>query len=263
MGRTEEAAIGCIVWHDLLTNEVARAKRFYTELLGWEYQIEHASNFAWNSREVDYPLILAHGEAHGGFVDPGQDVSSHWIAFVTVADVDAVVAKAKKLGANIARSPFDVPGVGRNAVIQDPQGAIICPFMPTHSFPPPSGTFLWEELITDDVESAKAFYGELFGWQANDIDRGEMGTYTLFKRDDGTNVAGILNRQPGLKRPTAWLTYLATDDVDITVTKAISLGASTLMKGTDLPNIGQLAVLIDSTGATFGLFKPSKSSDIA
>ena len=256
---TGKSEVGCIVWHDLLTNEVAKAKRFYTELLGWEYQIEHASEFAWNSGEADYPLILANGEAHGGFVDPGQDIPSHWIAFVMVEDVDAVIVKAKKLGAMIDREPFDVPGVGRIAVIRDPQGAIICPYISTHGFPPPIGTFLWDELITDDVESAKKFYGELFGWKANDVDMGQMGTYTVFKRGGGTEVAGAMNRLPGVESPATWLPYLATDDVDMSVKKAKKLGASVQMEGIDMPHVGRLAILVDPTGAAFGLFKPSES----
>ena len=259
MSVTGKSEVGRIVWHDLLTNEVAKAKNFYAELLGWKYQIEHASDFAWNSGEADYPLILANGEAHGGFVDPGQDITSHWLAFVMVEDVDAVIMRAKKLGATIDREPFDILGVGRTAVIRDPQGAIICPYIPTHDLPPPSGTFPRDELITDDVESAKKFYGGLFGWKVRDVDMGPLGTYTVFKRDGGNDAAGAMNRPPGVKGSTIWLTYIFTDDVDATVVKAKKLGAIIQMEGLDVPNVGRIAILVDPTGAVFGLFKPSKS----
>ncbi|MEO1069042.1 MAG: VOC family protein, partial [Cyanobacteria bacterium J06638_6] len=140
-----QSQMGQIVWHDLLTADIATAMGFYAELLGWEYQIEHASNFVWKPGAADYPLILAHGEAHGGFVDGGKDQPSRWLAYVRVKNVDMAVATAQTLGATVDRAPFDVPGVGRNAVIRDPQGAVICPTVPTHNFPPPAGTFLWDE----------------------------------------------------------------------------------------------------------------------
>ena len=160
----KKTEVGRVVWHDLMTHDVAKAKRFYADLLGWEYQIEHASDFVWKPGEADNPLIFAKGHAHGGFVDIGEDVLSYWIAYVMVEDVDAVTAKAKTLGALIDRDPFDTPGVGRSAVCRDPQGAAISPFCPSHGFPAPTGVFLWDELITDNVASAERFYRDLFAW---------------------------------------------------------------------------------------------------
>jgi len=185
-----EGEVGRIVWHDLLTDDVDTAKRFYAELLGWSYQIEHATDSVWKQGEADYPLIVAGGEAHGGIVDPEDGGPSRWLAYVRVKDVDVVTANATTLGATIVRPPFDVPGVGRNAVIQDRQGAVICSYVPTHGFPPPGGTFVWDELVTDDVERAKGFYGALFDWQAVDTDTGRTPDYTVFKRADGTDAAG-------------------------------------------------------------------------
>ncbi|MBE7385691.1 MAG: VOC family protein [Leptolyngbya sp. SIO1E4] len=129
-----KTAICHVVWHDLLTNDVTRVTDFYAELLGWTYQIEHALDFVWKSSEADYPLILANGEAHGGSVDSGQDVPSHWVAHIMVEDVDAVTAKAKALGTAVNREPFDTPGIGRSAVLQDLQGAVICSHFPIHNF---------------------------------------------------------------------------------------------------------------------------------
>lgn len=84
--------------------------------------------------------------------------------YVRVDDVDATVTRACSLGATMAWEPFDVPGVGRNAVLRDPTGALVCPHMPTHTFPAPSGVFVGDILLTDDVPSVQAFYWELFGW---------------------------------------------------------------------------------------------------
>lgn len=252
-----QTEVGHIVWHDLLTNNVDRAQRFYAELLGWEYRIEHASDFVWQPGEADYPLIIANGEAHAGIVSMGTDVLSHWVAYVIVDIVDAVVKKAMTLGGTIHRTPFNVPGVGRSAMLQDPQGASICPYLPAHSYPPPEGTFLWDELITDQIESAKIFYQQLFGWQTYDID-----SYTVLQCANGHSIAGAIKQQWSISRPSVWVPYLATEDIDVAIAQAKHLGAKIHVKKTMRPNVGHVALLTDPVGALFGLLALKKSGTL-
>ncbi|MEM1256058.1 MAG: VOC family protein [Cyanobacteria bacterium P01_H01_bin.21] len=254
-----KSEVGRVVWHDLITHDVAKAKRFYADLLGWEYQIEHASEFVWKPGEADYPLIFANGQAHGGFVDIGEDVSSYWIAYVMVEDVDAVTAKAKTLGALIVRDPFDTPGVGRSAVYRDLQGAAISPFCPSHGFPAPNGVFLWDELITDDIESARRFYSELFVWNSTDIEVGQLNRSSLFRCADDTDAVGVTTHLFDEIGFSAWISYLATDDVDATLVRAKMLGAKVIMEGIDRPKLGRCAMLVDPTGAIFGLLASSEA----
>ena len=68
------------------------------------------------------------------------------------------------------------------------------------------GTFLWNELLTDDQAVACRFYSELFGWQRHEVDAGPLGTYTLFQHD-GEDVAGMMNGRSGLR----WLTPATMD----------------------------------------------------
>lgn len=248
--------VGRIVWHDLLTHDVAKAKQFYTNLLGWQYQIEHTTDFVWASGEAEYPLIVANGEAHGGFVEPGQAISSHWVAFVMVQDVDAIAAKAKQLGATLDRAPFDVPGVGRSAVIRDPQGAITCPYRPTHHFPPPRGLFLWDELMTHNLEPEKIFYSELYGWTSRDVE--QPGTGIVFNLTDGNAAAGAIQQPLEVAGSSTWVTYLAIHNIDATITQAKTLGANVYRKEINRLNMGRMALLTDPTGAVFGLLSPSE-----
>jgi predicted enzyme related to lactoylglutathione lyase len=252
-----ETAVGHIVWHDLLTHDVTIARRFYADLLGWEYQIEHAANFVWSPGEADYPLIFANGEAHGGFVELEQDLSRHWVAYVQVNDVDAVTAKAASLGAIIIREPFDTPGVGRSSVVQDRQGAIICLNVPTHNFPAPKGTFLWEELITNDVEAAKHFYSELFGWTPQDIDTNQGTSYVVMKCADGAIATGITNQAFDAIESPIWIPYLATNDIDATLAKARAIDGKVRAE-TNMSNGDRKAILADPTGAIFGLLASSE-----
>lgn len=252
--RTNDASLfGRIVWHDLLTHDVDAAKHFYAALLGWDYQIEHATDSAWQPGEADYSLIIADGVAHGGFVDPADSGPSRWLAYVRVPDVDVAATKATALGATIAKAPFDVPGVGRSAVITDFQGAMIAVHVPTHGFPPPEGTFLTDELATNDIASAEDFYAALFGWWTRGGGEDHPYDGRVFKSANGSEASRVATPRFEVPTLSIWLPYLAVDDVDISVDKAGSLGADLHMPPSNSPALGRFAVLSDPTGAMFAL----------
>jgi predicted enzyme related to lactoylglutathione lyase len=118
--------------------------------------------------------------------------------------------------------------------------------MPTRDDALP-GTPCWLDLGTSDKAKSKAFYGELFGWTAEDND--EFGGYTSFSVDGGTIAGGMQN--DGQMGPDGWSAYFCTDDI----AKAVSLGGSVVQPAEDTP-YGRLATLTDITGATFKLVQP-------
>lgn len=111
------------------------------------------------------------------------------------------------------------------------------------------------ELNTSDTNKAKDFYSHLFNWQFEDMDMGPMGTYSTFKTDKGPG--GGLMSMPGA--PTAWLPYVAVDDINTATDKAKSLGATIIHGPVEVPNIGWLTIFIDPTGANIGIFQPKTS----
>jgi len=248
-----QTQVGRVVWHELVSTDVEKAKSFYTELLGWEINV-------WKPGEFDYQMIHANGQDHGGFFPLEESgVPSHWIAHVQVEDVDEAIARTEKLGGKVQMGPLDVPEVGRFAAIRDPQGGVISAYKPETEGPTSEGTFVWDEFLADDVEAAKRFYSEVFGWTARDVDMGGN-EYTLFQRPGGVDTAGLMKKPvEAAKAPPHWCTYLGTDDVDATVEKAGKLGGMTYAGPLDVPTIGRLAVLGDPTGAVFGVFKPIPS----
>jgi uncharacterized protein len=247
MSTPTQTAIGRFTWHDLNSTDRERAQRFYSELLGWEVE-------TWKPGEMDYPMISANGTNHGGFMEAQDGAPSHWIGHVAVDDVDAAVERAKSAGGSVLGEPMEIPEIGRIAVIRDPQGAFVSAYESAGEAQIPQGVFIWDELLTSDVEGAKRFYGELFGWTADDADMGGGMTYTLFQIGE-TSIAGCLKpREGGV--PPHWYPYLATNDVDATVAKAKELGADVYMEPTSMEDVGRFAVLGDPTSATFGLMKP-------
>jgi predicted enzyme related to lactoylglutathione lyase len=246
---TVETLVGRFVWHDHVSGDSEKARRFYADLLGWETEI-------WKPGEVDYPMIMANGQMHGGFGPAQGGAPAHWLGHVAVESVDDAARRADAAGGSLLGEPMDIPEVGRMAVLRDPQGAVFSLYTSAGDWNPAEGVFVWDELHTSDVEAAKAFYGEVVGWTASDTDMGESGTYTIFE-SAGAQRAGCMSLFPGAEAPPHWLTYLGTDDVDRTCAKAEELGATKMMGPMDVPEVGRLAVLADPTGAVFGVFKPS------
>jgi predicted enzyme related to lactoylglutathione lyase len=112
------ATPGAFSWNELASPDPQAACEFYGALFGWRYD-------AMNLGQGDYHVIKVGETAVGGIMSQQQPGPAAWGAYVTVASCDATVEQAKGLGAVLCAGPFDVPGVGRMAVLQDPQGAVI------------------------------------------------------------------------------------------------------------------------------------------
>lgn len=114
---------GTFVWNELMTRDPAAATAFYGAALGWTYDTMATESGAgyWVARLGEQPVA--------GIMDMnGPDFAhlpAHWFSYVEVDDVDGRVGEAEKAGAEILRPPFDVPDVGRIAILRDPTGAAI------------------------------------------------------------------------------------------------------------------------------------------
>ena len=110
--------------------------------------------------------------------------------------------------------------------------------------------FVHVELMTTDVNKAKAFYGELFDWQLEDIPDMD---YTLIKVGEGTGGGMMKTVQPD--SPSCWLAYVLVDDANVSTDKARNLGATICKEVTEIPGIGWFSVITDPTGATLALWQ--------
>src|SRR6516162_6242496 len=117
----------------------------------------------------------------------------------------------------------------------------------------PAGTPCWVDVSVDDVPKAIAFYQALFGW---DIPLGgpEVGGYSI-AHQDGRIVAAVSPKMGSPEAPSAWTTYLATDDADATAAKIKGAGGQILMDPMDVMDVGRMAVATDITGAAFGIWQ--------
>jgi uncharacterized protein len=120
------------------------------------------------------------------------------------------------------------------------------------------GLFSWNELMTTDVNAAKKFYGELLGWETEDMPLKDM-AYSVIKVKD-YDIGGIMGMPPGVAGSVPrWLPYVTVDAVDQKVQQAEGLGAQVLVPPMDIPEVGRFAVLKDPLGAEFAVITYQKN----
>ena len=112
-------APGSFCWNELGTSDTQTAGNFYSSLFGWKKESLSAS-------PVEYTMFKNADRAAGGMykITPEMGpIPPHWLVYFAVDDCDAKTEKAKELGAGTIKPPEDIPGVGRFAILHDPQGA--------------------------------------------------------------------------------------------------------------------------------------------
>jgi uncharacterized protein len=107
-------------WNELMTRDVEKAKKFYADTLGWSFE-------AMPMPDGTYWIATIDGEPVAGIFDIGgaeyQGVNEMWMPYIAVDDIDTRVRQAAQAGAKVMKEPFDVPGVGRIAMLTEPGGA--------------------------------------------------------------------------------------------------------------------------------------------
>ena len=113
---------GHFYWNELMTRDAEKAKKFYGNSLGWSFDgMPMPDGTYWVVKDGDKPvggIFTMNGSAFDG-------IPEHWMAYIAVDDIDARLKKAQAAGATVLKPVFDVPGVGRIAVLKEPGGAVI------------------------------------------------------------------------------------------------------------------------------------------
>ena len=214
---------GSFIWYELLTSDLMGAKTFYDAVVGWT--IADKSDFPNDYRMIE----RSDGGFAGGAMQLTDEMRQHgarptWLAYLYSDDVDGQAADIERDGGKILLAPFDIPGVGRVAMVADPSGVPFYIMKPT----PPAGDpdaqsdvfsvdqpqhVRWNELATSDQDGAIAFYGKHFGFiQEGAMPMGEMGDYK-FIYIGPTRVGAVMRKPPQLP-VSMWSFYIGVDDID-------------------------------------------------
>jgi len=258
---------GSFVWYELLTPDPAGAKAFYDAVVGWN--IAGEAQFPNGYRTIG----RSDGGSAGGLLPLTDEMKEHgarptWLSYIGVDDVDATVASIEEAGGKTYLPAFDIPDIGRVAMVADPQGApfyVMKPIPPANDPNARSDVFSvdqpqhvrWNELSTTDPEGAIDFYRRQFGWgQDGDMDMGEMGKYRFIQQ--GSTTVGAVMRKPPQLPVSSWTYYIGVDDID-RAAEAIRSGGGQILNGPmEIPG-GEFALnAMDPQGAPFGLVGPRK-----
>ena len=114
---------GEVGWCDLMTDDVDKARDFYTGVLGWDTEV-------MDMGMGPYTVFKTGGRPVAGLMarplgGPGADAPTAWTSYVTVDDVDARAARVAGAGGTVLAGPMDIPTVGRMAIVRDPTGGVI------------------------------------------------------------------------------------------------------------------------------------------
>jgi predicted enzyme related to lactoylglutathione lyase len=266
------AGVPC--WIDTSQPDPEQAAEFYGGLFGWEIE---------NAMPADSPgkylMARIRGRDAAAISSQQQEGPATWNTYVQVDSADATAEAVRRAGGTVLSEPFDVFDSGRMAVLADPQGAEFRVWqpgsMPGATVVNEHGSINFNDLQTNDIEGAKAFYGEVFGWGT--LDMGGSYTWTL-----GAYGDHLEEKDPGLRErmkemgapdgfadvvaslqpirddsPPRWSVTFATDGADDIAKKALELGGEVVAGPFDAPWV-RLAVIRDPQGATFtaGQFVP-------
>ncbi len=237
-------------WVDLGTTDPDAAANFYGGLFGWAVAPAMPDSGGYRMAFLrDRPVA-------GIGPQPMPNVPPTWTTYVSVADADETAGTVTAAGGQAFMPPMDVFEFGRMAVFADPQGAAFAIWQPKQhagaGLVGEPGTMTWNELLSTDLASSKAFYHDVFGWEPNDHAM-PGAEYTQFELD-GQPVAGLMAKPAEMPAevPPYWGVYFGVANADSAVEWVRANSGNIVVPATDIP-VGRFATMTDPLGALFSV----------
>ncbi|TPV93920.1 MAG: VOC family protein [Myxococcales bacterium FL481] len=254
---------GQFSWIDLSAADMATAAPWYADLFGWEFQPGEAP---WN-----YGMFLKGGKSVCGLGQLRDEMKAAgvpptWNSYVNVDNAQAIAARVDPAGGQVTVPVMEVGSFGKMACFTDPTGANFGIWQPgSHpgaQLVNEDDTLTWNELLTQDVARAKAFYVEVFGWTTDEVPMPNGATYTMFKNKDAMNAGMLPMPEQAGDMPSQWDVYFQVTNLDGLVAKAQASGGAVIMGPMSIPQ-GTIAKLRDPQGAVFCAIQPAQGSSPA
>ena len=245
---------GRFAWYELMTTDMAAAKAFYANVVGWGALDASTPGLA-------YTLFTAEDIPVSGLMDLPKEARTmgatpRWMGYVCVDDVDAHADRIRRRGGAVYVPPTD-SNIGRISVVADPQTTTLAlvaglkfgPGQPAELDQP--GGVGWHELLAADWAQAFAFYGELFGWQTTDAKIDPTASYQLFSAG-GQTIGGMCAKRP-IEPAPYWLYYFNIGDLDAAAER-VKTGGGRIFEGPfEVPGGSWIVRCVDPQGAIFAL----------
>lgn len=248
---------GEFIWYELMTPDADASKAFYDNVVGWTIGDKPEG-------DMDYRMIGAPDGLAGGVAGMSAEMiaggaPAGWLGYFGVDDVDATAAAVSTAGGQIHLQPFDIAGVGRLAMVSDPQGVVFYVMRGASDETSTAygrmapGHVSWNELMATDDAAALAFYDQHFDIKTvGAMPMGEMGDYTFIANSDGGDAIGAVMRAPPGVRP-GWGFYFRVPAINAAKARIESAGGTVVQGPMEVPGGEWVVNAIDPHGAAFGL----------
>jgi predicted enzyme related to lactoylglutathione lyase len=270
---------GTPCWVDISQPDPEAATQFYGALFGWEFEDRMPADSPghYYAATLDGRAVAAVGS-----LPEGAPPTPFWNTYIWVDDADETAAEVRAAGGKVLDVPFDLADAGRMAVCSDPSGAVFCVWQAGRhrgaQVVNAAGSWNWSDLNTRDPEGAKAFYGQVFGWEAKPVEFGEGIEATMWRLPGYGEWLerldpGIRERHAGAGAPEGfsdaigwmmemsseqfpedapphWSVTFAVEDTDGIAARAAELGGTVVAPPFEAGPT-RVAVLSDPQGAVF------------
>jgi predicted enzyme related to lactoylglutathione lyase len=261
---TPDIKPGSPCWIDLMTSDTAKARDFYGELFGWQFQSGDQELYG------GYITAFKNGKIVAGIMQKQEDQAGFpdmWSTYLCTDDAAATAASVPSHGGQVYMEPMDVPAQGIMAYFADPSGASVGAWqrreMRGYEIAAEPGTPAWHELHAKDYQGAVEFYESVFGWQTSVMSDAPDFRYTTLGAGE-TAQAGIMDASGYLPTdvPSHWQVYFAAEDTDALAERAMAMGGAVLDGPAD-SDFGRVAQLADPMGGMFKVISsPSASARV-
>ena len=259
-------AQGDWIWFELMTTDPDAAQAFYAGILGWTASPGGVPG-------MDYRILATADSQVAGLMKISDDMAPGpaWLGYLAVDDVDASSQAIEGDGGAIHMPPTTLPGVGRMAMVADPQGVPVYLMRgesddtstafrqcdgpdTTHAL----GHVVWCELATPDPDAAIDFHARHLGWrQEGSVPMGELGEYRFLHAAAGC-FGAMTGTPPGA--PAGWLFYFHVPEIDAAAGRIRDSGGTIVDEPMAIPGGGYALSARDPQGARFGLVGPRTSA---
>jgi predicted enzyme related to lactoylglutathione lyase len=264
--------VGSFIWYELMTSDPDAAATFYGSVVGWKIGANEMPQAGMDYRMIERVDGGGAGCGYNGGVLAlddemiGQGASPGWFGYIYVPDVDAKAAEIVAEGGQVHVPATTMEGVGRFAMVTDPQGAAFYLMTPQPPADDPDATsdvfsvdkpqtIRWNELVVPDDEAAVAFYKKHFGWkQEGAMPMGEYGDYRFIQLGD--IGIGAVMKKADFMPVTGWTYYIGVDDIDRALAAVNEGGGQVQGEPMQVPGGEFTVYACDPQGAWFGLVGP-------
>jgi predicted enzyme related to lactoylglutathione lyase len=243
---------GKFVWADLVTDDAAAARTFYSRLFNWDIRSYGGYLIAFND---DRPLAGLFQRARPA----GSAAKPRWFGYLSVPDVSRAQTQITNAGGRILSAPEKVPKRGEQAVFADPEGAVFGVVKSSSGDPPDflaePGDWIWIQLLSRDARQAATFYRGVAGYEVVENTRENQVSDLVLTRDGYARATVRTLPVDKADYAPAWLPFVRVALVGEAVKRARELGGRVVVEPRPALLEGRLAVIADPTGAPIGLME--------